>query len=189
MTPPFLARALVAATAPPADFESVAGDLQEEYALRVRSAGRAGADRWYWSQALRSIPSLLAYTRVRPSLVFDALIAALVVVLLVAMLVLNELLGDAIFAVYHHGSGVLAWPFFLAGWSDAVFFGALLAAILRSRGLRLTLIASLALVAAIAIPIFLGFSSPLSAGTWLLLLGAVPAMSAGTALFQVLRRR
>ncbi|MEA2690091.1 MAG: hypothetical protein QOJ39_2860 [Candidatus Eremiobacteraeota bacterium] len=189
MTPPFLARAIVAAAAPPLDYESVAGDLEEEYAGRVESAGRAHADRWYWSQALRSVPALLAYTRVRPSLVLDALTAALVVVLLVAMLFVAEFMCNALFSVYPHASGARSWPFFVAGWADAAFFGALLTVIVRSRGLRLTVIASLALVAAIAVPIFLGYSSPLSAGTWLLLLGAVPAMSAGTALVQVLRRR
>jgi hypothetical protein len=54
---------------------------------------------------------------------------------------------------------------------------------------RAVLLASLALIAAIAIPILLGFSSRLTAATWLLLLGAVPAMTLGAATFVVLRRR
>ena len=188
MTPPLLARTLVTAVAPPADFESVLGDLQEEYAQRCDAAGRSSADRWYWSQALRSVPSLLAYSRVSPSFAANVLTATLVALLLVAMLVIAELLGDATFALYRHVAGVRAWPFFVTGWVDAAAFGAIIAVIWPSRGVRLTVFASLWLVAAIAIPIFLGFSRPLSAPTWLLLLGAVPAMASGTALFHVLRR-
>jgi hypothetical protein len=60
-----LAQALVAATAPPNDYESVAGDLHEEYLRRARFADVHAANRWYWSQALRSIPSLLSYSRAR----------------------------------------------------------------------------------------------------------------------------
>lgn len=186
MTPPFAAQVLVAAVTPPADYESVAGDLYEEYADRAELAGRTAADHWYWSQAIRSIPSLLLYSRSSRSLVASIATAAIVVFALVAMLILNELIGDAIFTVYRNVTGFGAWPFFLAGWMDAAFFGAVLAAI-RQQGIRLTLIASFVLVAIIVIPILLGFSAPLSLHESLLLAGAVPAMSAGAVVFQIVR--
>jgi hypothetical protein len=189
MKPPFLARALVAAAAPPVDYESVDGDLYEEYAQHAKCTGRAFADRWYWSQAIRSLPSLLSYSRSRRSLGANLTTAAIVAFALVAMLLLNEVLYNAIFAVYRTISGIGAWPFFLAGWLDAAFFGALIAALVRSQGVRLALIASLVLLISIAIPILLGFSSPLTLRTWLLLLGAIPAMGAGAGVYQVVRRR
>jgi hypothetical protein len=187
--PPLGARALVAAVTPPVDYESVAGDLYEEYARRVRWDGRSCADRWYWSQAIRSIPSLLSYSRSRRSFGATLTAAAVVVFALVAMLFSNELIGDGIHAVYRTISGIGAWPFFLAGWLDAAFFGAVIAALLRSHGTRIVFIASLVLFAAIAIPIALRFSSPLSPATWLLLLGAIPSMSAGGGAYQVVSRR
>lgn len=189
MTPPLVARALVAAAAPPVDYESVAGDLYEEYAWHVQGEGRACADRWYWSQALRSVPSLLSYSRARRSLGATLAAATVIVFALVAMLVSDELIGDAIHAVYHTITGIGAWPFFLAGWFDAAFFGAVIAVLLRSHGTRIVFIASLAMLAAIAIPTALGCSSPLSRATWLLLLGAIPSMSAGGAAYQIVRRR
>jgi hypothetical protein len=105
------------------------------------------------------------------------------------MLVLNEFIADAILTAYHSQSGTAAWPFFLSGWLDAACCGAVLAALLRAHGVRSALLASLTLLAAIAIPILFGFSSKLTAATWLLLVGAVPAMTLGAAVFVVLRRR
>ena len=186
MTPPFVARALVAAATPPADYESVAGDLHEEYARRVGSTGRTCADRWYWSQAIRSIPSLLLYSRSSSSFAANAATGAIIVCLLLAMLLCKETIDGAISAV-HLDAG--RWTFFVADWLDAAFFGAALAAIVRSQGLRLTLIASLVLVAGFAIPIILGVSAPLHPLAWVLLLGAIPAMSVGAAAYQVVRRR
>jgi len=189
VTPPLGARALVAAFTPPVDYESVAGDLYEEYARHVEWEGRACADRWYWSQAIRSIPSLLSYSRARRSLGATVTAATVIILALVAMLIANELIGDGIYAVYRTITGIGAWPFFLSGWLDAAFFGAVIAALLRSRGTRIVFIASLILLAGVAIPIALGFSSPLSVATWLLLLGAIPSMNAGGAAYQVVRRR
>jgi hypothetical protein len=186
VTPPFVARALLAAATPPADYESVAGDLYEEYGRRVASTGRAFADRWYWSQALRSVPSLLMYSRSRSSFAANAATGAIIVCLLLAMLLCKETIDGAIYALYRNAG---RWSFFLADWSDAALFGAALAAIVRSQGLRLTLIASLVLVAGFALPIVLGLSAPIHPLAWLLLLGAIPAMSFGAAAYQVVRRR
>lgn len=188
MTPPLAAQALVAAVTPQADYESVAGDLCEEYNLRANASNRTCADRWYWSQALQSIPSLLSYSRSRNSLAANLGMTAAVGILLVGMLIVNEMIGKAIFAVYPHTSGLSAWPFFLAHWSAVALFGTLLAALVRSQGVRLTLITSCMLVVAIVIPIALGLSAPLTARTWLLLLGAVPAMCIGAGALQVARR-
>ncbi len=105
------------------------------------------------------------------------------------MLLCKDLVDSAIDTVYHDTAGIRAWPFFLADWLDAALFGAVLAATVRSQGLRLTLIASLVLVAGFAIPIILGLSAPLHPLAWLLLLGAILSMSVGAAAYQVVRRR
>jgi hypothetical protein len=189
MTPPFVARALISAATPPADYESVAGDLHEEYARRVDSTGRACADRWYWSQAFRSVPSLLLYSRSNSSFAANTATGIIVVCVLLAMLLCKDMIDGAIDTVYHHTAGIRAWPFFLGDWIDAAIFGAALSATVRSQGLRLTLIASLVLVAGFTMPILFGLSASLRPLTWLLLLGAIPAMSIGAAAYQVVRRR
>jgi hypothetical protein len=189
MTPPFIARALVAAATSPADYESVAGDLHEEYARRVERTGRTCAGRWYWSQAFRSVPSLLLYSRSSSSFAANIATGIIVVCVLLAMLLCKDMIDSAIDTVYHETVGVRAWPFFLGDWMDAAIFGAALSAAVRSQGLRLTLIASLVLVAGFATPIIFGLSAPLRPLTWLLLLGAIPAMSVGAAAYQVVRRR
>ena len=130
MTPPLFARALIAATAPPGDYESVAGDLFEEYTRRAQCGERVRADRWYWSQVFRSIPYLLSYSRLHRS--FGATLARFfaIGILVLTMLVANELIGDAIHTLYRTVTGLGAWPFFLAGLADAAFFGAVAIAIL-----------------------------------------------------------
>src|SRR5260370_26631725 len=100
MTPPLVARALVAVATAPNDYESVAGDLYEEHARRVESTGRACADRWYWSQALRSIPWLLSYSRSGRSLAANATTSAIVVGVLFAMLWCWDAIGGAIHSPY-----------------------------------------------------------------------------------------
>lgn len=189
MTPPIVPRVLLAAATAPLDHDSVIGDLHEEYLERYQRLGRAHADRWYWSQTLRSIPPLLSYSRTHRSPGAGAAAVAIVILVLFAMLVINELIADAILRVFPLQPATGAWPFYLSGWLDAACCGAALAALLRSHGVRTAFLASLGLLAAIAIPILLGFSSPLTAATWLLLLGAVPAMTLGAATFMALRRR
>ena len=39
--------------------EAVLGDLIEEYTLRSESTSRFAASRWFWSQACRSVPSMV----------------------------------------------------------------------------------------------------------------------------------
>ena len=39
--------------------DAILGDLIEEYALRVKSTSSLTASRWFWSQASRSVPSLV----------------------------------------------------------------------------------------------------------------------------------
>ena len=174
------------AATPPADYDSVAGDLHEEYLTRRAARGRAHADRWYWSQALRSVPPLLSYSRVRPGLPSGIATAAVVVALLFAMLIAKELVDALIDAAFPLLRG---WPFFAADWSVAAAFGALLAMVLRTHGVRISLIASSVLIAGFALPIVLGLSAPISPLAWLLLLGAMPAMSAGAATYHIVRRR
>lgn len=189
MTPPAIARAIVAVATPPPDYESVSGDLHEEYVRKARYEGRASADAWYWSQAIGSIPSLLSYSRTSPSAGGTFVTALVVLGAIVGMLFANELIGDAIHSVYRTVSGIGAWPFFLAGWLDAACFGALIAALRRSHGMRLVLVSALTLVAFVAVPIALRVSSPLSAPTWILVFGAAVSMSVSGAAYHLARRR
>ena len=185
---PLIARALVAAAAPAADCESVVGDLEEEHAMRARSAGRAAADRWYWAQALRSIPPLMSYARVRRSVHTDSVTALSVAGLLFAMLLGKVITDRLVDAAYPAGGS--AWIYFSLNWADALVFGAVLAHIARTgHPVRLALAASATLVAGFTAPILLGFSRPLTPHAWLLLLGAVPALTAGAAAYRIIRTR
>jgi hypothetical protein len=190
MKPPIFAEALVAATAPPNDYESIAGDLQEEYVRYARSTSISAANRWYWSQVLRSVPSLLSYSRVHRSFLHAVGIGVVVVVVLLAMLFatipINALLEAAI------GSPT-RWPLvvsFFVDWTDAAAFGAVLAAIIRSGGVRLAFWAASFLVLCFALPALLGNpASQAPAFAWILLCGTVPAMCTGAALCQMVIRR
>lgn len=190
MRPPLLAEMLVAMTAPPNDYESVAGDLHEEYMRHAASSGAKRANRWYWSQVLRSAPSLLRYSRVRRSVLQTAAIVLTVLVVLAAMLLATVPINAVLQAILGDPD---RWPlpvWFGADWVDAAVFGALLALIVRNGGVRLAFWAAMLLVLAFAVPALLGFPSsqaPLAA--WILLGGAVPAMCAGACLFQVAVRR
>jgi hypothetical protein len=189
MTPPFLAHALIAAGTTSEDYDSVAGDLAEEYAGRATSAGRANANRWYWSQAVRSIPSLLSYSRGSRSARAKLATTGIVVLALVAMLFVKDMI-DRLIDVAVPGSAALPAPLYFAlDWLDAALFGGILSACVRGGGVRLALVASVALVAAFALPVVLGFAAPLGVPASVLLLGTIPAMAAGAAAFQVLRRR
>ncbi|MGA9418318.1 MAG: permease prefix domain 2-containing transporter [Candidatus Cybelea sp.] len=188
MRPPVVAEALVAAVAPPNDYESIAGDLHEEYLRYARLGGRRAANRWYWSQVLLSIPWMLSYSRAHRSALRAIGLGLIAVGVLVAMLLatlpINALL-DAIF-------GSSNWPLSVqlcADWIDAAIFGAVLALIVGSGGVRIAFWAALLLVLAFAVPALLGFpSSQAPVWAWILLGGAVPAMCAGAALYQVLIR-
>jgi len=189
MRPPIVAEAIVAAVAPPGDYESIAGDLHEEYLRYACLSGRRAANRWYWSQVLLSIPWMLSYSRARRSELHAIGIGLTAVGVLVAMLLatlpINALL-DAIF-------GSANWPLFVpfgAYWIDAAVFGAVLALIIRRGGVRIAFWAASLLVLAFAVPALLGFpSSQAPVWAWVLLGGTVPAMCTGAALYQVVIRR
>lgn len=187
MTPPLVAHALVAAASPPADYESIAGDLQEEYIRRVRVTGVGAANRWYWSQALRSIPSLVSYSRTPRSWTAALATVTIVIGVLLALMFATDRL-DAVFTSWYGERHTPMWVSFSANWIDAALFGAVLAFLLRSHGVRLALWASFALVASVVIPTALGFSSRLPLLAWVLIVGAIPAMSAGAAAYQIIRR-
>jgi hypothetical protein len=189
MRPPVVAEALVAAVAPLNDYESIAGDLHEEYLRYARVGSRRAANRWYWSQVLLSIPSMLSYSRAHRSALHAIGIGITAVGVLIAMLLATvpiDALLDAIFGSAH-------WPptvSFCAYWTDAVVFGAVLALLVRSGGIRLAFYAALLLVLAFAVPALLGFpSSQAPFPAWILLGGVIPAMCAGAALYQVAVRR
>ncbi|MGA9946174.1 MAG: hypothetical protein WBP75_14170 [Candidatus Cybelea sp.] len=189
MRPPVVAEALVAAVAPLGDYESIAGDLHEEYLRHARLRSRSAANRWYWSQVLRSIPWLLSYSRAHRSVLSAIGVGLTAIVVLIAMLFatipINALL-DAIFGSANSPPTVQ----FCVDWIDAAVFGTVLAAIVRGGGVRLAFCAALLLVLAFAVPALLGFPSsqaPLAA--WILLGGAVPAMCAGAALYEVVHTK
>ncbi|MDQ6931496.1 MAG: hypothetical protein M3126_12605 [Candidatus Eremiobacteraeota bacterium] len=186
--PPLLPSILLNA-AQPSDYEVIAGDLYEEYIVRLHSGGRAKADRWYWSQVIRSMPSLLSYSRSRSTPAGIVTTAAIVLGLLFAMLLVKELIDSGIHAVYHPARGVVhLWPYFPADWLVAAVFGALIVAIIRPHEIRIAILASFMLIGAFTLPIIAGFSAPLPPLTWLLLLGAAPAMTAGGLAYQLVRK-
>jgi hypothetical protein len=188
MTAPFIPRALLAAATPSADYDSIVGDLQEEYGQRIVRDGRSRADLWYWSQALRSLPALLSYSRTYPSFGRRASTAATVLGVLLAMLAGKDLL-DRLIEALHPGGVLPAWLYFLLDWMVAAACGALLAQILRQHPVRLALFASIGLVIAFATPIVLALSPDISFPAWLLLLGTIPAMSIGAATIHALHKR
>jgi hypothetical protein len=58
-SPPAFACRLLASVVPVLYREAMLGDLIEEYTLRAKSASPLTASRWFWSQAFRSIPSMV----------------------------------------------------------------------------------------------------------------------------------
>jgi hypothetical protein len=190
MRPPAVAEALIAAIAPPNDYESVAGDLHEEYVRYARLSSTGAANRWYWSQTLLSIPSLLSYSRAHRSALRAVGVAFTVLAVIVAMLLATVPLNMLLKAIFGNLSRCPVSVWFCADWIDAAVFGALLALIVRSGGVRLAFWAAMLLVLAYGVPALLGFPSsqaPLLA--WVLLGGTVPAMCAGAGLYQVAMRR
>jgi hypothetical protein len=185
MRPPILARALVAAAAPASDYEIIAGDLHEEYLRIVHARGTTTANRWYWGQALLSIPSLLSYSRSNASALRQIGIAftafAVLVAMLVVLMVIDTIFGNA---------RLPDWVWVCINYTDAVVFGAILALLVRSDVLRVAFYASLFLVLCFVIPAVAGHpgsQAPLAA--WIYLLGAIPAMCLGAGAYQAIRAR
>lgn len=185
MRPPIAAQMVVAALAPAQDFESIAGDLHEEYLPRARECGAKAANRWYWSQVLLSAPSLLSYSRKRRSALHTVGIGFVAVAVLIAMLLATVPINALLQFTFGSLDRCPLAVSFGADWLDAAVFGALLALIVRNGGVQLAFCAAALLVLAFAVPALLGFPSsqaPLFA--WLLLGGTVPAMCAGAGLYQ-----
>jgi hypothetical protein len=57
--PPFAERILLGFLADPALGDAILGDLTEEWRTRITRDGRVSANRWYWGQAIRTMPHLL----------------------------------------------------------------------------------------------------------------------------------
>lgn len=190
MRPPFLAEALVAAAAPEGDYESIAGDLHEEYRRCALTGGVRAANRWYWSQVVLSMPSLLSYSRSKRSVLGSVRVALLAFAVLIAMFCLLaaiETLLQALFGGIDRGP---VWAWVSGEWIYAAVFGAILALIVRTDGLRVTFLAALFLVLCFVVPALAGnphSQAPLLG--WILLWGTIPAMCAGASLYQAVRRR
>lgn len=189
MKPPAIAHALIAAVAPSHEYEIVAGDLHGEYLHISHLRGAPAANRWYWAQALRSIPSLLSYSRsnrsaldrVGVALIALAVLAAMLAVITAIEIVLQRLFGP---------EGIPDWALLCINYVDAVLFGAILARLVRTDGLRIVFFTSLFLVACFVVPALAGHpgsQAPLDA--WIILCGAVPAMCLGAGLYQAIVRR
>jgi len=189
MRPPALAQALVAAAAPSSDYEIVAGDLHEEY-LRIRYlSGAKAANRWYWAQTLLSIPSLLSYSRSNRSALRQIGVALIALAVLFAMLVVLTVIETVLPTLFgFHNIPDYVW--FCIANTDALVFGAILARLARTDGLRVTFCASVFLVLGFVIPAVAGnpgSQAPLS--SWIQLLAAVPVMCIGAAIYQGVRPR
>lgn len=190
MNPPVLAEALIAAVAPRCDYESVSGDLHEEY-LRVLSLRGAGAaNRWYWAQALLSLPSLLSYSRTNRSALDRIGVTLIALAVLVTMLVVLTLLQVASQALFGSVHQIPDWMWLCIDYADAAAFGAVLAGLVRTDGLRVAFLASLFLVLCFVIPAVAGnphSQAPVAA--WIVLCGVIPAMCLGAGLYQAIRSR
>jgi hypothetical protein len=195
VTPPIVARLLVIAIAPPRDYDSVAGDLHEEYLHRATTDGRVAANRWYWSQAIRSIPSLLWYSRARHSLVPTIAMIILFLVLLATMIISASLVTGELFDyVYTNlGGSVLAWSCatVFGSWIVAAIFGAILSAIMRGHSHRLMLATAIVFTLAFVIMPNLGLGpfAPLGPWQYMVLFGEVPSVGIGAATYQFFRKR
>jgi hypothetical protein len=58
-SPPIFACWLLESVLPEPYREAILGDLIEEYTLRIESTSPFTASRWFWSQACRSVPSMV----------------------------------------------------------------------------------------------------------------------------------
>jgi len=187
--PPALAQALVAAAAPTSDYEIVAGDLHEEYLRIMHLRGAKAANRWYWAQTLLSIPSLLSYSRSNRSALRRISVALISLAVLLAMLVVITAIGMA----FRNLFGVDRIPEYVwicVDYADTVVFGAILARLVRTDGLRVAVFASVFLVLCFVIPALTGnppSQAPLAA--WMQLLGSIPTMCFGAGLYQALSHK
>lgn len=186
MTPPLLARALVAVATAPAEYGSISGDLHEEYALLAAVHGRAIANRWYWSQAIRSLPSLLGLSRTEGGFLRALCLVLIIAATLVVMLLVGALTNGTLDHLY--GGIAPLWLHFVASWCIAIVAGYFLCATTHSHGVRIAIETSFFFVAAFAVPSLMHISSTLYPLTWLLLLGVISSMTLGASLQHTARR-
>jgi len=189
MRPPALAEALVAAAAPSRDYEMIAGDLFEEYRRIVSVRGSSAANRWYWAQALRSLPSLLSYSRSDTSAPRAIGVALASLAVLIAMLAVITAI-DVVFQRLFGFARIPGYVWMCVNYGDVLLFGAILAAVVRTDGPRVAFFASMFLVLCFVIPALAGNPhSQAPPAAWIQLFGAVPAMCIGAAVFQAVRCR
>jgi hypothetical protein len=189
MRPPALAEALLAAVAPSGEYDIVAGDLHEEY-LRITSLrGQSAANRWYWAQTLLSLPSLLSYSRSHRSVRRVIGVALSAFAVLVAMLVVKTAI-DVVFQRLVGGAEIPRYVWVCVDYGDALLFGAILAAVIRTEGPRVAFFASVFLVLCFVIPALAGNPhSQAPPAAWIQLFGVIPAMCVGAAVFQAVKCR
>lgn len=186
MSPPLLARALIAAATDPAEYESISGDLHEEFTRLAALDGCAAANRWYWSQAIRSLPALLEISRQRGNAIRTICLALGIAATLLLMLLVGALVNGAI--DHFFGGTAPLWLHFALSWCIALVAGYLLCTAARGHGVRIAIEASTFFVASFAVPSLMHISFPLYPLAWLLLLGVVPAMTLGASLHHAARR-
>jgi hypothetical protein len=187
MRPPALAEALVAAAAPSRDYEMIAGDLYEEYRRIVSLRGRSAANCWYWTETLRSLPSLLSYCRSDKSAFRAIGVAFTSLAILVTMLVVITAIDIMLQRMFGVGD-IPRYISLCVNYGDALLFGAILAALVRNDGPRVAFFASLFLVLCFVVPALAGnphSQAPPSA--WIQLCGAIPAMCVGAAVYQAVK--
>ena len=190
MKPPVFARALLAAVASSNDYEIVAGDLHEEYVGIAQSSGAREANRWYWAQALRSVPSLLSYSRSSRSSLRRISVALIAFAVLIAMFAALALIDLAFERFLGDMRRFPDWIWLCIDYADTVLFGAILAWLVRTDGVRVSFFAALFLVFCFVAPALAGHpGSELSRTDWILLLTVIPTMCFGAALYQIARRR
>ncbi len=187
MKPPFFARALLATATTRSAYDCVSGDLHEEYIQRVAARGIGEADRWYWSQALGSVAPLLIApdaTASTGSRLKSMLVASVV---LVSMLVAGAL-ANGLLDMAFRGTFAPLWIHFTASWLIVGIAGFVLASLCRDRSARQAFVGASCFVGVIALPSLTGFSSPMLPLAWLLLVGVIPALTAGASVGHALRR-
>lgn len=190
MKPPVVAHALIAAIAPARDYEIVAGDLHEEYLRIADDRGTTAANRWYWAQTLLSIPSLLSYSRSNPPVLRRISVALIALAVLIAMFAVIAVIDTAVQALFGSMDRFPDWVWFCINYADAIAFGAILAWLVRSDGVRVSFFAALFLVLCFVVPALAGHpGSALSLPAWIMLLTVIPAMCIGAGLYQAVRRR
>lgn len=189
MRPPALAEALVAAASPSRDYDVIAGDLYEEYCRIASLNGSSLANRWYWTQTLLSLPSLLSYSRSErsvPDAIRIALIALAVLVAMLAVITAIEIVLQAMFG----GAAITRYVSVCINDGGALVFGAILAGTVRTDGPRVAFFTSLFLVLCFVIPALTGNPhSQAPAAAWIELCAAVPAMCLGAAVYQAVKCR